>query len=464
MASVSEILKTAREYERKGDWDGAAAEYRKLQGMDPCPPIAYNLMGDLFHRKGDGEEAYRWYQEAVNRYAQEGLYGNAIGVCRKVLRQYPERDEISEQLGGLFFSQGLAREAVKHYMKFALRAADSGDSEALVRTAGRVREILADDAAVRERLGELFVSLSLPDEGVRDLKAALDTYRQGGKEGDAERVMARLREVGPTAKADPLSLMGEAGPSLGLSTDSDPVRLEPAEGVETLEPLDHSRIETLGAAKSGPPGGEGILDSGDREGRGEDRTGEELFPEEIEILDPRSFGERGLSEGRAPAAGPPAPDDSPGDGTIVSPGNTEEGDFVPVEEILREFQEGVEKIIDEKDYQSHYDMGMSYKEMELYEDALREFESAASDPDLAPSCQEMRGAVLLELGRIEESVDVLRALADREGGDQIGIHFLLGAAYEKLNRPEEALREYRYVEEKNPEFRDVRERISAIAE
>ncbi|MFH1277437.1 MAG: tetratricopeptide repeat protein [Candidatus Eisenbacteria bacterium] len=474
MASVSEILKTAREYERKGDWDGAAAEYRKLQEMDPCPPIAYNLMGDLFHRKGDGEEAYRWYQEAVGRYAQEGLYGNAIGVCRKILRQYPEREEVSEQLGGLFFSQGLSREAVKHYMNFTVRAAESGDSEAVVRTAGRVREILADDAGVRERLGEIFVSLSLPDEGVRDLQAALETYRQSGKDHDAERVTARLREVEPTAKADPLSLMDEKDPSLRLTTAGDPVRPEHEEGVETLEPLDHSRIESM--APRDPMAAEPQGTGGPENPPGESGAGfvpEGFSSEEIEILDPRSFAERDREE-EPPVDGPAAParpspeeriPDLPAeDGTIVSPSSGGDDDFVPVKEILREFQDGVEKIIGEKDYQSHYDMGMSYKEMDLYEEALHEFEQAAADPNLAPSCHEMRGAVLLDLGRVEESIDVLRKLAAREGEDQVGIHFLLGVAYEKLDRSDDALREYRYVEERNPEFRDVRERIAAIAE
>ncbi|MFH1680937.1 MAG: hypothetical protein ABIH26_09875 [Candidatus Eisenbacteria bacterium] len=118
------------------------------------------------------------------------------------------------------------------------------------------------------------------------------------------------------------------------------------------------------------------------------------------------------------------------------------------------------KIIGKGDHQSHYDMGMSYKEMGLFEEALREFELAAASPELRSSSEEMRAAVLIELGRHEECVRLLESLAPDGSGESIGIHFLLGLAYEKLGMKGPALREYRVVEERDPGFRDVRKRIA----
>jgi len=413
LASVSEILKRAREQERKGDWEAAASEYRKLQDSDPSPPITYNLMGDLHHRKGDPEEAYRWYLQAVERYAQEGLYGNAIGVCRKILRQYAERQEVLEQLGGLFFSQGLAREAIKHYLDFAASAARIGDGEALLRTAERLREIEPKDSDVRERLAEHFLALSVPDEAVRDLRAAVEIRREAGDAKGASRITERLAKIEPKAKEDPLDLMDGNAPPLEVAP--------PAAGdsVDEASPIDHSWVQPI----KGPS-------------------------EEIEILSP------GVAEPAAPE--PPTGEDSPHSSPPV------EEDFVPVEEILREFQDGVEEIIDSDDYQSHYDMGMSYKEMGLYEEALAEFEQASAAPSLRSSSEEMRAAVLLELGRTEDCVSLLRDLVDRGEGDATGIRFLLGLAYEKLGSREDALREYRYVEGRDSGFRDVRERIERL--
>ncbi len=451
MASNSEILKKARDCERRGDFDGAAFEYRKLAEADPCPPIACNLLGDLYHRKGEPDDAYEWYQKAVDRYSQEGLFGNAIGVGRKMLRQYPHRIQAIEQLGALFFSQGLAREAVKHYMVYAARTAEIGDSETVLRTAGRVREILAGDPEVRERLGEIFLALSLPDEGIVDLRAALQGYRDAGRIADGDRIVTRLHELERSERVDPLSLLneGDAHAPLDLVPPCAPAGF-PASDEETFESLDHSRAEPAPrpADRELPPRATAPFERGPSL----DDDSRSIAPprpasdDEIELLAP---------ERARPLSGP---DKHP----YKAPVPRDE-DFVPVEEILREFQNGVSKIIGKEDFQSHYDMGMSYKEMGLLEDALAEFEKSAASPVLRFSSDEMRAAVLLDLGRYEECVRLLEDLLPLETEEGLGIRFLLGLAYERLGSEDRALREYRLVEEQDPEFRDVRARIARMS-
>jgi hypothetical protein len=180
-----------------------------------------------------------------------------------------------------------------------------------------------------------------------------------------------------------------------------------------------------------------------------------LFPDPLEAP---SEDVEILSPGRAF----PVPEGSPAGESGPVEAHAGEEDFVPVREILREFQNGVSRIIGAGDFQSHYDMGMSYKEMGLYEEALREFELASGSPELSASCEEMRADVLIELGRYQECAHLLRGLVARDENDGVGIHFLLGLAYEKLGESELALREYRLVEERDPGFRDVRVRIAQL--
>src|SRR6202035_4957334 len=61
-------------------------------------------------------------------------------------------------------------------------------------------------------------------------------------------------------------------------------------------------------------------------------------------------------------------------------------DQVDVEEVFAKFKEGVAKQIGADDAQSHYDLGVAYKEMGLVDDAAREFDTAARDPKLACMC------------------------------------------------------------------------------
>ncbi len=62
---------------------------------------------------------------------------------------------------------------------------------------------------------------------------------------------------------------------------------------------------------------------------------------------------------------------------------------VDVEEVFAKFKEGVAKQISVDDAQSHYDLGVAYKEMGLLEDAVREFEVAARDAKRECVCRSM---------------------------------------------------------------------------
>jgi tetratricopeptide (TPR) repeat protein len=372
----------------------------------------------------------------VERYAQEGLYGNAIGVCRKILRQDPARVDTFEQLGGLFFSQGLAREAVKHYLDYASQMLRMGNGDAVRKTAERVREVLPTDGLVRERLAELHLSLSLPREALEDFQRAHAAYQGNGSTAEAERIAEKIRELEKDSSPSGGDLLDEPPPVESLPQELPPIERE-GEGPIGISPetslqADFPRQEVpLAVDENHVP-----LPTEEEEG---------AAPPSEEAPDPEaSIEEVGGGEARP------------------VPRAQEEDDFVPVDEILREFQDGVEKILDEKDYQSHYDMGMSFMEMGLYEEALSEFEHVSPSPELRGASEEMRATILLELGRAQEAVLILERLI--EGGEEgsLGIHYLLGKAREELGDRAGALAEYRYVEKRDSGFRRVRERIAKV--
>jgi tetratricopeptide (TPR) repeat protein len=50
-----------------------------------------------------------------------------------------------------------------------------------------------------------------------------------------------------------------------------------------------------------------------------------------------------------------------------------------VMDIFNEFKKGLEKELLEEDYETHYNLGIAYKEMGLIDDAIREFQTARND-------------------------------------------------------------------------------------
>jgi len=65
---------------------------------------------------------------------------------------------------------------------------------------------------------------------------------------------------------------------------------------------------------------------------------------------------------------------------------------------------------DNSDAQTHHDLGIAFREMELFEEAAREFLQAASDPSRTVACLLLRSASLRENGDLDAAEACLKIL------------------------------------------------------
>ncbi len=139
---------------------------------------------------------------------------------------------------------------------------------------------------------------------------------------------------------------------------------------------------------------------------------------------------------------------------------------VDVEEVFEKFKAGVAEQIDVNDTQSHYDLGVAYKEMGLIEDALREFEVAGRDIHRVCVCQSMIGMIHLERGNINEAIDAfMRGLQspERTKDQEAALSYEIGAAFEAKRMSKQALDYFQRVARIVPSFRDTQERIRRLS-
>ena len=144
------------------------------------------------------------------------------------------------------------------------------------------------------------------------------------------------------------------------------------------------------------------------------------------------------------------------------PTGDEEADF---QEMLKRFKQGIADNVDEEDYESHYDLGVAYKEMGLMDEAVAEFQKALRGTTNRVRSYEALGQCFVEKEQYQVAASVLsRAIALGEGDDHhlVGVLYLLGRATEALSKHGDALDYYQRVFAVDIEFRDVAERISAI--
>lgn len=135
--------------------------------------------------------------------------------------------------------------------------------------------------------------------------------------------------------------------------------------------------------------------------------------------------------------------------------------------LLKEFQKGVLEHLDEKDFETHYNLGIAYKEMELYEEAVQEFRLAGRDPGRALACAELLGLCFLAMGQLDQAVLEYRAGLEIRGHPKEAYHALrynLGVAYETQGDLARALEQFELVPAEDPRFREVRAKVQTLRE
>jgi tetratricopeptide (TPR) repeat protein len=144
------------------------------------------------------------------------------------------------------------------------------------------------------------------------------------------------------------------------------------------------------------------------------------------------------------------------------PTGDEEADF---QDMLRKFKQGIAENIDEEDHQSHYDLGVAYKEMGLVDEAIAEFQKALRAPSNRVPTYEALGACFIEKEQYAMAATLLaRALNEKGVTDDslVGVLYLLGRCAEARGQHETALEYYQRVFVVDIQFRDVGERMAAV--
>ena len=138
-----------------------------------------------------------------------------------------------------------------------------------------------------------------------------------------------------------------------------------------------------------------------------------------------------------------------------------------LEEVFREFQKGVAEQLSEEDSDTHFNLGIAYREMGLVPEAIREFQVASRDPSFFVESCSMIGVCYKDQGLWSEAADwYQKALVapDITSDARIALRYDLALAYENAGELEQAISLYEEIAAADPTHRDVTERLSALSE
>lgn len=144
------------------------------------------------------------------------------------------------------------------------------------------------------------------------------------------------------------------------------------------------------------------------------------------------------------------------------PSGDEDKDFA---EILGMFRQKVSQSIHPQDSSSHYDLGLAFKEMGLYDDAIGQLQLALSGGANPVATLEVLGECFIQKGEDSLAARVLgRAvrIPDASESDLLGVLYWLGRTQEVLESPAEARGYYERVIAVDIGFRDAAARLNAL--
>jgi len=347
----------------------------------------------------------------------------------------PEEADVSEiwAEAEFYFQQGLFDEAKKHYAKIiSLTPSDR-------RAIDRLSEISREEDETQE-----FSKLA---EAVDDLESAITTHEPAIEmamtSSDEEAVRSLMQEIQQLKQEKPHMPAEETGAPPSRAA-------QPGRRPEPMRPTDETR------ARAFPPP-----------------------PKQAEEEDFFDLGEELEADSRAFAAAPAAKSDDFFDlaaelrdelsnVTVPSRSSAVPAEEQSLDDIFEEFKKGVEQQAVKEDADTHYNLGVAYKEMGLLDDAIAEFIMTPEDESKFIQSRYMLGLCYMEkseyrnaIGEIQNALDYAESLGG-EDLNSVGMHYDLGLAFQGAGNNENALREFRAAYDADPRYRDAGAKIKEL--
>jgi tetratricopeptide (TPR) repeat protein len=424
--------------------------------------------------KVPGGEAIPKLVTETDVYLKYGLHEKALEHLAKILAIDPDHIESREKALQVKAARGDAAGAAEEAVRVARIALARGLRDRLQAAMAKLRELapshpelaaLARATSARPaapRRGDLEEDLVLEVEAPEEDSVAL-AAAEVSTDDAVEDEVARI-EVAPAAQP--------AAPPAGAIALAPPVLAVPP-------------------APPRPPGpaaedDEANLD--DEVAEAEFFIQRQLYDEARELLDNLLLfhpGHRKLAAKReevewrsAPPAPPPVEPELPEEtfdiarelaeelGATITPPPTDALQFT-VADVFNQFKKGVEQSVTAEDSETHYDLGIAYKEMGLLDDALHEFQVALGGRNRKKEvdCLTMLAACHMEKGQLAGAIEALRrALRSDHLTPEAAraVNYELATAYEASGDPQSALFFLQKVLRADPRYRDAQAMVARL--
>jgi tetratricopeptide (TPR) repeat protein len=436
------------------------ALYRELLESKGADPNIYNLIGDVFTKVDNLEDAVPEYLSAIDLYEVEGLFENGIAVCKKILRLSPEMGDVYFRLASFYAEIGLLSEAKESLTNYVERSEDRTIVEESPQKYKKLMILLSSDERLKpvveaayakigwqeKELDALFGIVSAKPSPSLESKDVPESKKPSEKVVQEEVVTASdKQEKQPAEKPSEKAVQEE------VVTASDKQEKQPAE--KPSEKVVQEEVVTASDKQEKQPA---------------EKPSEKVVQEEVVTASDKQEKQPSKSvpsdSVREPAeeSGPQEelrPELREVDGNVRLPSDEEEVLLFlrTIEKIKANDSSGADK--------DHYEIGLLYKQLGFYDAAIREFQLSSTTGDKSLQALKEVGDCFLEKNQGDIAITAFkRAIEEtsKGGKEYIALRYGIGKGYELLGDKEKAIGAFEDICLHDIGYLDVKKRLDEL--
>lgn len=504
---VDIMLKSAEIHMMIEKFDEAKEALRQIVEIEPANIKARRILGDIYIKEGNKEKAWSEYSSVLDEILLEENYDDAIDLLatfrdidpletgKRLVSLYMQLGDQPQavrelcSIGEVFIEQGKRKEALNCYRE-ALKILPDDDSvktrvielekdigkehisigaektveEAVIEIDIYLRYGLYDNARnlletfiqkdpdnidLHLKLKSLYVDTGDKEKAVGEYLVLHELYIKNGEVANGERMIQEAHEISPE---DP-RLAGMVAPP----ASEEEIAVPPPE-IPSIEDYSEEIAEADFYSR------QGLID----EAREILERLQALFPGDIEIsrrLESVAQVIEGEEKREYTVEKKEEETQVTEEEALAIEEIAEPALDSDVLDIFNEFKKGLENELEEEDYETHYNLGIAYKEMGLIDDAIREFQTSRKDPKKFVNSSNMLGICYIEKNLYPLAIDVLKDAIEKmedRGESYWAMHYDLAEAYEKNGNIKEALDIYTQIYGWNSKYRAVSDKIDQL--
>ncbi|MDP2158248.1 MAG: tetratricopeptide repeat protein, partial [Nitrospirota bacterium] len=205
MLDKTAILKDAQKYLAKGAVDKAISELERLVKESP-DGNTYNMIGDIYLRKGDQKSAIEFYQKAAVFFREEGFSQKAQALYKKVLNINPADTDALIAFGEICEEKSMLAEAIKYYLAVADILAKEGKKEKILDVYSKILSLSPANIPLRIKVADIYIKEGLKTDAAREFVHIARIHDEKGDIQKAREFFQKTLDIQPLNKDATLGL------------------------------------------------------------------------------------------------------------------------------------------------------------------------------------------------------------------------------------------------------------------